>query len=92
MLVSNIPGKSLLDKLQNAWQRLQAAVNCVYDSELDKLSQDKQPGIKQVWATSNHRYLHKGLKYLGRSSSVGCKGWNINAFWNQISQKKRVVV
>ena len=27
---------------------MQAHVNCVVDSDLDKLSQDKYPGIKQV--------------------------------------------
>ena len=43
-----MPGMSLKEKLNNAWLQLQTKVNCVLDSELDKLSTDKQPGIKQV--------------------------------------------
>ena len=40
--------KSLAEQLQQAWLMLQTHVNCVFDSDLDKLSQDKSPGIKQV--------------------------------------------
>ena len=46
--VSQIPGKTLAEKLNNAWVRLQTHVNCIFDSELDKLSKDVNPGIKQV--------------------------------------------
>ncbi|XP_041360150.1 uncharacterized protein LOC121376369 [Gigantopelta aegis] len=46
--VSSVPGETLTQKLQFAWSRLQAHVNCVIDSSLDRLSTDKQPGIKQL--------------------------------------------
>ena len=32
---------------------MQTHVNCVYDSELDKLSDEKQPGIRQVSGRPN---------------------------------------
>jgi hypothetical protein len=38
----------LVDKLSNALTRLQSAANAVIDSDLDKLSDDVRPGIKQV--------------------------------------------
>ncbi len=44
----NIPGNTLKEKLQSAWIRLQTGVNCVVDSDLDKLAREKNPGIKQV--------------------------------------------
>ena len=47
-VLSHVPGKTLAEKLNNAWVRLQTQVNCIFDSELDKLSKDVNPGIKQV--------------------------------------------
>ncbi|XP_040275191.1 DNA-directed RNA polymerase I subunit RPA1 isoform X2 [Bufo bufo] len=41
-------GRSLTDKLYNAWVRLQGHVNIVFDSEMDKLMTDKYPGIRQL--------------------------------------------
>ncbi|XP_053397077.1 DNA-directed RNA polymerase I subunit RPA1-like [Mercenaria mercenaria] len=46
--VSQIPGKTLVDKLSNALAKLQAYANAVIDSDLDKVSDDVNPGIKQV--------------------------------------------
>ena len=40
--------KAHLDRIHLAWLRLQTAVNSVFDSDLDKVSTDKQNGIKQV--------------------------------------------
>ena len=40
--------KAHMDKVHLAWTKLQTAVNTVFDSDLDKLSTDKQNGIKQV--------------------------------------------
>ena len=34
--------------MHDLWTSMQAHVNCVVDSDLDKLSQDKYPGIKRV--------------------------------------------
>ena len=48
-MLSLVPGRTLADKLDNAWVRLQTHVNCVLDSNLDKLSKDVNPGIKQVY-------------------------------------------
>lgn len=42
------PGKSLVDKLGSALTRLQSSANAVIDSDLDRLSDDVNPGIKQV--------------------------------------------
>ncbi len=39
---------TLIEKIQFAWTKLQAAVNTVFDSDLDKLAKDNQNGIKQV--------------------------------------------
>ena len=39
---------SHVEKLQSLWQQLQVHVNCVIDSDLDKLALDKCGGIKQV--------------------------------------------
>ena len=46
--IESVRGDTLSIKLQNAWLLLQTAINCVVDQNLDKLSTDKQPGIKQV--------------------------------------------
>ena len=51
-MLSQVPGKTLADKLNNAWVRLQTCVNCIFDSTLDKLSKDVNPGIKQVLVLS----------------------------------------
>lgn len=46
--VGLIPGKTIVDKLSNSLTRLQTLVNAVVDSDLDKLSSDSNPGIKQI--------------------------------------------
>uniref|UniRef100_A0A8D0GJX2 DNA-directed RNA polymerase subunit n=1 Tax=Sphenodon punctatus TaxID=8508 RepID=A0A8D0GJX2_SPHPU len=43
-----IPGQSTVDKLYNIWLRLQSHVNIVFDSDLDKLTVEKYPGIRQI--------------------------------------------
>ena len=43
-----VSGKTPAERLQNAWIKLQTDVNCYMDSDLDKLSLDKVPGIRQV--------------------------------------------
>ncbi|NWR71499.1 RPA1 polymerase, partial [Centropus unirufus] len=43
-----IPGQTLADKLYNAWIRLQSHVNIVFDSDMDKLTTEKYPGIRQL--------------------------------------------
>ena len=50
-LLSSLPGKTLMEKLENAWHRLQQHVNSLFDSDLDRLTvagADKTPGIKQL--------------------------------------------
>lgn len=46
--LSIVPGKTLVDKLQNAWILLQTHVNSCYDGDLDRLSTEKRNGIKQL--------------------------------------------
>ncbi|XP_015758979.1 PREDICTED: DNA-directed RNA polymerase I subunit RPA1-like [Acropora digitifera] len=41
-------GKSPMERLHNAWLKLQTDVNCCIDSDLDKLSSVKFPGIRQI--------------------------------------------
>ncbi|NXV42513.1 RPA1 polymerase, partial [Uria aalge] len=47
-VLTMIAGQTIADKLYNAWIRLQNHVNVVFDSDLDKLSTDKYPGIRQL--------------------------------------------
>lgn len=41
-------GSNIMEKLHSVWLQLQIHVNIVIDSDLDKIMQDKSPGIKQV--------------------------------------------
>ncbi|XP_063781050.1 DNA-directed RNA polymerase I subunit RPA1 [Pseudophryne corroboree] len=43
-----LSGLSLTDKLYNSWVRLQAHVNIVFDSDMDKLISEKFPGVRQL--------------------------------------------
>ena len=56
--------KSHMDKVHFAWVKLQIAVNAVYDSELDKMSTDKQSGIRQV---SGFMFQSKYIHYIVKS-------------------------
>lgn len=56
--LSGIPGKTLTDKLYNIWIRLQAHVNIVFDSDMDKLMTEKYPGIRQVCTPTQNKVLH----------------------------------
>uniref|UniRef100_A0A8C2Y7P2 DNA-directed RNA polymerase subunit n=1 Tax=Coturnix japonica TaxID=93934 RepID=A0A8C2Y7P2_COTJA len=47
-VLATIPGQTIADKLYNAWIRLQAHVNIVFDSDMDKLMTEKYPGIRQL--------------------------------------------
>lgn len=47
-VLATIPGQTIADKLYNTWVRLQAHVNIVFDSDMDKLMTEKYPGIRQV--------------------------------------------
>lgn len=44
----SVSGKTPAERLQNAWIKLQTDINCYMDSDLDKLSLEKVPGIRQV--------------------------------------------
>mgnify|MGYP001799888517 CR=1 FL=1 len=41
-------GNSPAEILKNAWLKLQSDVNCLMDSDMDKITPDKFPGIRQV--------------------------------------------
>ncbi|XP_023931575.1 DNA-directed RNA polymerase I subunit RPA1-like, partial [Lingula anatina] len=70
-LLESVPGKSLTEKLQNVWVRMQTHVNCVVDSELDKMSTDKHPGIKQLLEKKEGLFrkhmMGKRVNYAARS-------------------------
>lgn len=42
------PGKNYEEKLHFVYIQLQMAVNCLYDSDLDKLNRAKLPGARQI--------------------------------------------
>ncbi|XP_022089266.1 DNA-directed RNA polymerase I subunit RPA1-like [Acanthaster planci] len=70
-ILASIPGKTNAEKLQNAWVTLQTHVNTVVDSNLDKLSRDKQPGIKQLLEKKEGLFrkhmMGKRVNYAARS-------------------------
>ncbi|XP_061175152.1 DNA-directed RNA polymerase I subunit RPA1-like [Saccostrea echinata] len=47
-IITEVPGDTLNEKLQNAWVKLQTMVNCILDGDADKLAQDKLIGVKQI--------------------------------------------
>ncbi|XP_019629041.1 PREDICTED: DNA-directed RNA polymerase I subunit RPA1-like isoform X3 [Branchiostoma belcheri] len=47
-ILNEISGTTVTEKVNNVWLRLQTSVNRVMDSDLDKLSNDRSPGIKQL--------------------------------------------
>lgn len=55
--LAGIPGQTMTDKLYNIWIRLQAHVNIVFDSDMDKLMSEKYPGIRQVSHTHTLCFL-----------------------------------
>uniref|UniRef100_A0A8D3AU23 DNA-directed RNA polymerase subunit n=1 Tax=Scophthalmus maximus TaxID=52904 RepID=A0A8D3AU23_SCOMX len=69
--LSGIPGKTLTDKLYNIWIRLQAHVNIVFDSDMDKLMTDKYPGIRQILEKKDGLFrkhmMGKRVDYAARS-------------------------
>ncbi|XP_064604874.1 DNA-directed RNA polymerase I subunit RPA1-like [Liolophura sinensis] len=69
--IENVPGDNLTEKLHNAWVRLQAHVNCVVDSDLDKISSEKKPGIKQILEKKEGLFrkhmMGKRVNYAARS-------------------------
>ena len=62
---------SLQEKLQNAWLQLQSIVNVVYDSDLDKLSMEKNTGLKQLLEKKEGLFrkhmMGKRVNFAGRS-------------------------
>ncbi|XP_038067709.1 DNA-directed RNA polymerase I subunit RPA1-like [Patiria miniata] len=70
-VLGSIPGHTNAEKLQNAWVALQNHVNVVVDSNLDKLSRDKLPGIKQLLEKKEGLFrkhmMGKRVNYAARS-------------------------
>ncbi|CAK8697936.1 unnamed protein product [Clavelina lepadiformis] len=73
-LLSSLPGKTLMEKLENAWHRLQQHVNSLFDSDLDRLTvagADKTPGIKQLLEKKDGLFrkhmMGKRVNYAARS-------------------------
>nr|CAB3265011.1 DNA-directed RNA polymerase I subunit RPA1-like [Phallusia mammillata] len=73
-LLSAIPGKTLGEKMENAWHRLQQHVNMLFDSDLDRLTPanaGKTPGIKQLLEKKDGLFrkhmMGKRVNYAARS-------------------------
>ncbi|XP_003799250.1 DNA-directed RNA polymerase I subunit RPA1 isoform X1 [Otolemur garnettii] len=78
--LSALPGQALTDKLYNIWIRLQSHVNIVFDSEMDKLTVEKYPGIRQILEKKEGLFrkhmMGKRVDYAARS--VICPDMYIN--------------
>lgn len=48
MIEQRVQGKTLNEKLHNAYIQLQTRVNCLYDQEAIKGADIKFPGLKQI--------------------------------------------
>ncbi|XP_033101512.1 DNA-directed RNA polymerase I subunit RPA1-like [Anneissia japonica] len=70
-ILASVPGKSNTEKLQNAWSMLQTRVNCLVDSDMDKLSTDNLPGVKQILEKKEGLFrkhmMGKRVNYAARS-------------------------
>ncbi|KAJ8306316.1 hypothetical protein KUTeg_016861 [Tegillarca granosa] len=70
-VLSQVIGSTIHEKLQNAWVQLQTHVNCVVDSDLDKISPEKHPGIKQLLEKKEGLFrkhmMGKRVNYAARS-------------------------
>lgn len=51
---ATVTGKTATERLHYAWLQLQTDVNCYIDSDLDKISDIKFAGIRQVNTTVAH--------------------------------------
>ena len=51
--ITEVPGKTLNEKLQNALVKLQVMINCIVDGDSDKLAADKITGVKQVHSSDS---------------------------------------
>ncbi|XP_068449232.1 DNA-directed RNA polymerase I subunit RPA1 [Clinocottus analis] len=66
-----IQGLTLTDKLYASWVRLQAHINIVFDSDMDKLTAEKYPGIRQILEKKDGLFrkhmMGKRVDYAARS-------------------------
>ncbi|KAG1668409.1 DNA-directed RNA polymerase I subunit RPA1 [Nymphon striatum] len=71
LLIDRLIGKSMTEKFNNAWLQLQTVVNCVLDSDLDKLNKATQPGVKQILEKKEGLFrknmMGKRVNYAARS-------------------------
>lgn len=56
---ATVPGNTAAERLHNAWLKLQSDVNCYIDSDLDKVSNIKFAGIRQVSNCDSFLLLYK---------------------------------
>jgi DNA-directed RNA polymerase I subunit RPA1 len=63
--------KTIQERLQISWLNLQTIVNCLYDSELDKINKDVPNGLKQLLEKKEGLFrkhmMGKRVNYAGRS-------------------------
>ncbi|XP_069127871.1 DNA-directed RNA polymerase I subunit RPA1-like [Argopecten irradians] len=70
-VLSQISGSSLMEKLQNCWIQMQNHTNSILDCDLDKLTKDKCPGVKQLLEKKEGLFrknmMGKRVNYAARS-------------------------
>ncbi|XP_071952689.1 DNA-directed RNA polymerase I subunit RPA1-like [Antedon mediterranea] len=70
-ILAMVPGKSNTEKLQNSWSVLQTHVNSLIDSDMDKLSTENFPGVKQILEKKEGLFrkhmMGKRVNYAARS-------------------------
>ncbi|XP_077865105.1 DNA-directed RNA polymerase I subunit RPA1-like [Saccoglossus kowalevskii] len=70
-VLGQVAGKNNEEKLHNCWISLQTRVNCVVDSDLDRLNSDKHPGIRQILEKKDgllrKHMMGKRVNYAARS-------------------------
>ncbi|KAM3939452.1 DNA-directed RNA polymerase I subunit RPA1 [Leptodactylus fuscus] len=78
--LNTLSGLTLTDKFYNSWVRLQAHVNIVFDSEMDRIMADKYPGVRQMLEKKEGLFrkhmMGKRVDYAARS--VICPDMYIN--------------
>ncbi|KAM3867222.1 DNA-directed RNA polymerase I subunit RPA1 [Diretmus argenteus] len=69
--LNGIPGATLTDKLYTFWIRLQNHVNIVFDSDMDRVTTEKYPGIRQILEKKDGLFrkhmMGKRVDYAARS-------------------------
>ena len=63
VVLKTVVGKTLEEKLHNCWLELQVQVNAFSDQDLNKLSTERLPGIRQVPQTCSLQIIDERLHF-----------------------------